>query len=618
MWLPAAIVVCAMLLCAGCKTPHEYRVEADKAAYDIIKEGQKAAGREEPFSIERPSDVLRRRLLKQQDLAVTNKASFGADELDPIEFWPERGEPNTSGSFDVGIAVTDGNVVQLSLMDALEVGAQNSFEYQSQKEDVFRAAIDLDKVRHDFANQFASELSALGNLDESSGSTVKSAQYDGTVGWGRQLENGMQLSANFAAGLAQMLTADRISSLGFKADASVSIPLLRGAGTHIAREPLTQAEREVLYAVWRFERFKRSFAVDVASAYLGVLRQMNQVANAEQNYRGLIASTRRIMRQAEAGRLQQIEVDQAVQNELSARNRWVSAQQAYLAGLDSLKVLLGLPTDAEIVLDRGELDRLNTESASILQEEQVDVDPNAPVPPADAPIELRPAGTTMAGRFEMPADEAVGVALNHRDDLFVAQGQVFDSQRQVVVAADQLKAEFTLLGTASTGSTRSLGSVDDPDVDLRLDRARYQALLTLDLPIDRRVERDNYRISLVNLEQAVRAQQSLEDRVKQDVRNRLRDLLDARESVQIQAKAVKLAEKRVRSTDLFLQAGRAQVRDLLEAQEALLSAQNALTAAVVGYRVAELELQRDMGVLMVNEKGLWQEYRPGDTYVTEE
>ena len=80
----------------------------------------------------------------------------------------------------------------------------------------------------------------------------------------------------------------------------------------------------------------------------------------------------------------------------------------------------------------------------------------------------------------------------------------------------------------------------------------------------------------------------------------------------IQAKAVYVAQKRVKSVNMFLDAGRAQTRDLLEAQDALLSAQNALTASVVDYRVAELTIQRDMGVMQVNEKGLWQEYLPGE------
>ena len=78
----------------------------------------------------------------------------------------------------------------------------------------------------------------------------------------------------------------------------------------------------------------------------------------------------------------------------------------------------------------------------------------------------------------------------------------------------------------------------------------------------------------------------------------------------IQAKSVTVARRRVESTTLFLQAGRAEIRDVLEAQEALVSAQNALTASLVDYRVAELELQRDLGVLEVDDQGLWHEYTP--------
>jgi outer membrane protein TolC len=61
-----------------------------------------------------------------------------------------------------------------------------------------------------------------------------------------------------------------------------------------------------------------------------------------------------------------------------------------------------------------------------------------------------------------------------------------------------------------------------------------------------------------------------------------------------------------------------QIRDLLEAQDALLSAQNGLTSALVSYRVAELELQADMGLLKIDEKGLWQEYSPGEKKNVEE
>ena len=116
---------------------------------------------------------------------------------------------------------------------------------------------------------------------------------------------------------------------------------------------------------------------------------------------------------------------------------------------------------------------------------------------------------------------------------------------------------------------------------------------------------------MLDYEGALRDAEEVTDTIKQQVRGRLRDLLLARETVSIQAQAVATARRRVESTDLFLQAGRAEIRDVLESQEALLTALNGLTGSYIDYRLSELRLQRDMGVLQVDQKGLWTEYRPG-------
>lgn len=133
----------------------------------------------------------------------------------------------------------------------------------------------------------------------------------------------------------------------------------------------------------------------------------------------------------------------------------------------------------------------------------------------------------------------------------------------------------------------------------------------MDLALERTAERNAYRSSLIRFEQAVRNVQQLEDQVKLEVRNGLSRLLEAREGIRIQAEAVRVAERRVASTNLFLEAGRAEIRDLLKAQDALVNAQNALTASLVNYRVNELSLQRDLGRLEVNERGLWRDAEPG-------
>jgi outer membrane protein TolC len=198
---------------------------------------------------------------------------------------------------------------------------------------------------------------------------------------------------------------------------------------------------------------------------------------------------------------------------------------------------------------------------------------------------------------------AVKLALENRLDLQVAIGEVYDAQRDVIVKADALRAGLTLGGSGYVSDTDEVG-------DIRFDKGQYAALLTLDLPVERTRERNDYRNSLIGLEQSTRSVQSLEDQIKYSIRSELRTLLESRESVKIQAQSVVVAEKRVRSNTIFLEAGRTEIRNLLESQDALLAAQNSLTRAVVDYRIAELEFQRDLGLLKVNEKGLWREFSP--------
>ena len=57
--------------------------------------------------------------------------------------------------------------------------------------------------------------------------------------------------------MVKLLTQDLSSSLGIVGDATISIPLLRGSGKHIVTEPLNQAERNVVYAIYDAIRSKR-------------------------------------------------------------------------------------------------------------------------------------------------------------------------------------------------------------------------------------------------------------------------------------------------------------------------------------------------------------------------
>jgi outer membrane protein TolC len=352
------------------------------------------------------------------------------------------------------------------------------------------------------------------------------------------------------------------STLGF----TFTQPLWRGAGPLVVQENLTQAERNALYAVRAFARYEQSFAVDMASQYLRVIQDRDTVLNEWQNYRSLVENRERAEWLAKSERQAEFQVDQARQDELRAYNRWIVTRQSYINALDALKIELGIPVTTEIALDPRELDRLT--AAGLLD-----------------------IGTTL--------EEGTSRALAARFDLRNAADGVDDAARKVKVAENGLAGDVDLV--ASIGYQ----SLDPAPQSARLtfERGNYSLGIKIDLPIDRLNERNALRQRQIAQQSAERALGLLRDNVILQVRRAVRQLDQARESYEIQKRSVQLAERRVESTQLLLQAGRASQRDVLESQRALVDAQNALTSALVDHTIAGLQFQRDVGTLLVNEEG---------------
>lgn len=626
-WMAAAVLAATSLSLLPACSPQDYREEADEVAYRLVADKQQVGlGKQETFTIETPADTLRRRLLFDQDLPYAGPGALGATELPKIDHWPDDDylELNKDSS-DGLMTVSKEQVLELDLRDCLIIAAASNRGYQTQKEDVYRAALTLDLAANEFRTQFASLWN--GNFNSNLSSNPDRTGVDATVpiSLTQRLKNGINISSALAYDVSTLLLGSSGSSQAVAFDASIEIPLARGSGSWIVTEPLTQAERNLLYAVWEFERFKESFAVDIAEDYLNVLRQLDVVENARNNYERLQLSAKRSAALGEAGRLQEIEVDQARQDELRARDQWINSQFRYAASLDAFKLRLGIPTDSRIELDQSELDTLAKQVArQVAEDTSVIDDPadelTAETPPSGESPDLL-QGPTLAdeGLLGVEEPKLIELALANRVDLFVTEGEVYDAMRNVIVAANNLEAEVTLLGTARTGGSRSISSASTSDNlrVLQFDEGVYNVGLNIDLPLERTRERNAYRDSLILLQRAVRAVQLAEDQIKFDIRGGLRDLRESSENLRIQAKAVTLAARRVQSTALFLEAGRAQVRDLLDAQRSLLDAQNALTSAVVRYRVAQLRLQLNAGLLEVDSRGLWQENTPNQNAIEE-
>ena len=417
----------AAVAAGGCLSPRQAAEDADAAAYDIIEQKQKAAlGRVEPFTIERPEDLLRRRLMLDQQLPAAGAAGFGRAFLPEVPKEPEGVSPNAplpAGAQvvsrpavrvtgvnrftlatdlflnqiglppaaeqpavrqpGVGIALgpaapvaadVEPPTLVISLVDALLIGARNSRDYQQEKEDVYLTALDLDLERDRFEFRFAAGLDAdlVSDQNDADGSDVFNAEdrtgliVSPSIGIDKAFKSGAVLTSRIGVDVAQLLTGDTESSFGLLADASLTIPLLQGAGVEVVTEPLQQSERDAIYAIWDFERFKRVFAVNVTTRYYGVLQSLDSIANARGTYERLRLNSRRSRALFEAGQLPAVQVDQVVSNELRAYERVISAEQRFEQSLDEFKVFLGLPPDARVALDPAELERLRPLAERVL------------------------------------------------------------------------------------------------------------------------------------------------------------------------------------------------------------------------------------------------------------
>ncbi|MEO1618858.1 MAG: TolC family protein, partial [Planctomycetota bacterium] len=149
---------------------------------------------------------------------------------------------------------------------------------------------------------------------------------------------------------------------------------------------------------------------------------------------------------------------------------------------------------------------------------------------------------------EVDEEESLMLALYQRLDLANTRGELADQRRRVKLAADDLRA---ILDLRATHSLRARRLVSD-NFDVRSDGATTRLSFALDTPLNRRIERNNYRASLINYDRARRALIDNEDTIKFSIRENLRQLRLQRDQYEISVAQAALAFERVVSTRLQL------------------------------------------------------------------
>jgi len=446
-------------------------------------------------------------------------------------------------------------ITRLDLFGSLRYAVMNSRQYKSRMDDLYLSALNVTLERHLFAPR---PFARTGVRYAGAG---KSADYDAAltatnaIGVRQRLPYGGEVVAETAVDFVQAIRGNTENGENASVALSASLPLLRGAGM-VNLESLIQSERDVIYEIRQFEEFRRDFALQVASNYFNLLSDQQSIADRRANLVTLQQLTARSQALYANGRAKYIDVQRALQEQLQAENQLIVSQARYRSSLDNFKLLLGMPVDEPLDV--------------VPQELSVNIP-------------------------DFSEAQVAEMGLQYRLDLATAADRIQDAQRGVQVAKNGLLPDLDL---SARGAVRNLEG--RRAVELTDDTLAYAASLDLEIPLDRVSERNQYRSSLIQLERVERTYNELRDQVAADSREAMRLIRSAQISLEIQRKGIELAKFRLDNAYELLRLGRADNREVVDAQNALLRAQDAFEGARTSLQIQVLRFLRDTGTLRVD------------------
>src|ERR1039457_5777371 len=277
-------VLAGVLLLSGCSAGH-YRRSADKETYGIIQayEG-KIFGHTNAFTINTPYSARKPEAIAPADL-IEDRLQTGRRAL--------------------------------TFAGALDLAVSRSRQYQSAKETLYLTALSLTGSRYAFGPQFFANSTATFTRDSD---RDRFGEVNSQVGVSQLMRSGGQLSASLANDILRYYTGDPRRSLVSILTVNLSQPLLRGFGRNNPLvENLTQAQRNVVYAVRNYSFFQNQFALEILVDHFGLLAQKDTTRNRYTNYLGRVQSTQRLEARA-VDRERLADGDQARQGGVAGQN----------------------------------------------------------------------------------------------------------------------------------------------------------------------------------------------------------------------------------------------------------------------------------------------------------
>ena len=452
----------------------------------------------------------------------------------------------------------------IDLESSLGAAFTSSREFITRKETLYLQGLGLSQVRFNFGPQLDAAVSTV-FANQRGGPLTRDTS--GSLGLSQLLPTGGTFALSGSLAHLRSGSPTRDQAYTSSVDLSLSQPLLRGSGYEVSHEALTQAERSMLYAIRDFELFRQDHAISIASDFFDLVSQRTQLDNEERRYEEAVFDREKSEALRQLDRNQDEDVFLARRNEINAENGVLVARADYERELDTFRIRLGLPEGQKIAI--------------------VDAEP---------PFQS----------VRLDADSAVRVALHNRLDLITAREVLEDTQRALRIARDGLRTDVDLdLGYGRSGVNRKSTGDNGTGGNLIEDWS-HSAGLSVEIPLQRTTERNVYRSALIDVDRANRNYEIQLENVDRDIRDALRQLGRTEQQIDLQVDQIAQEERAVAVTLIRYEAGDVENRDLLEARQALVDAQNALITLKVDHFISRLQLYRDLGLLFVEEDGMWR------------
>lgn len=571
----SCVTVAALLTLSGCSgSGMDHRIadltreqslrlqqELDGLTVPVIAEGRapQQAREKAPSSVNPQADELSfTAAAEDRDVAARLRRLLGQVNVDrQLLGDPERMAAEMMASSEVEPVQT------ITLEQAWRISQRTGREYLTAQEDYLLSAISLLQERHLWGPRLFNDTTVQVSDRLDDGDTDPALNVINTLRATQRLPSGGELEARWLINATDYLRDQSTNDYRQSSELVLAgnIPLLRGAGS-IAREDLIQAERDLVYQSRTFERFRRSYLVDIATDYFSLLQTRASIANQLRQLQSLRQFNTATQARVDAGRLQAFQTAITQNQVANAEVSLSELVEQYVLTLDRFKVRLGLPIDAPIDIA------------------------------SDLPVLKEP---------DADPDEAAKTALKLRLDLQNSADRLLDSRRGIDVAKDGLLPDLDISGEVGVPTDPNNNSAG---LNLSADDTRYRVGATLSAPLDREQERLAVRAAQIRYERAQRDHSRLQDETVLSARRSARAVDRARFQLRIAEQQVDINRRRLRAQKL--NEAEVQPQEIVDTENELLRAENARDAAQTALRTAILQYLLETDQLRVARDGTLQ------------